>query len=242
MRQFMQGQFAEARSRLESLIAEAHEARDPIGLFMLQLRLALVNSEVDSAERARELMRAGVERHPQMKFFQAGLAKVHVDAGDLELAREEFERLALGGFEDIPHNETYGLTAALLADVAANLSDAERARTLYDALRPAEGRFIVIFFAAAVFGSADRLLGRLAQTFGDLERELSRAFGLSGRSRVAGSTAERARVSVTRAIRKAVAEIQRLHPALGEHLERAIRTGRMCSDQPVRESIPDWRL
>jgi hypothetical protein len=69
--------------------------------------------------------------------------------------------------------------------------------------------------------------GRVAQAEAErdfLIRELSRAVGLSGRAPGARSASERARVSVTRAIRHAMDRIRQHDPALGEHLNRAIRT------------------
>ena len=48
-----------------------------------------------------------------------------------------------------------------------------------------------------------------------LVRELSRAVGLGGRDRRAGSASERARAGVTRAIRQAIARISEQHPDLG---------------------------
>jgi tetratricopeptide (TPR) repeat protein len=62
--------------------------------------------------------------------------------------------------------------------------------------------------------------------------ELSRAFGLGGRARTAGSTSERARVSVTRAIRYALSRIAEQHPELAEHLKTTITTGMYCSYRP----------
>lgn len=47
---------------------------------------------------------------------------------------------------------------------------------------------------------------------------------------------ERARLSVTRAIRRAQARITACHPALGRHFDTTIRTGTYCS------YIPDSRL
>jgi len=65
-----------------------------------------------------------------------------------------------------------------------------------------------------------------------LVRELSRAVGLHGRDRRAASTSERAPVSVTRAIRQAMVRVGEHHPELGEHLDRAIRTGTYCAYVP----------
>jgi hypothetical protein len=74
-----------------------------------------------------------------------------------------------------------------------------------------------------------------------LIRELSRAVGLGGRDRRAGTASERARSGITRAIRQAINRIQRHDPELAQHLQRAIRTGTYCSylpDSPVPER---WR-
>lgn len=73
-------------------------------------------------------------------------------------------------------------------------------------------------------------------------RELSRAFGLGGRNRRAGSASERARVSVTRAVRQAMARIQEHNSGLGEHLDRAIRTGTYCAYLPDPRVPVAWHL
>jgi tetratricopeptide (TPR) repeat protein len=75
-----------------------------------------------------------------------------------------------------------------------------------------------------------------------LVRELSRAVGLSGRDRRAASTTERARVSVTRAVRQAIARVGEHHPALGEHLDRTIRTGTYCAYVPDPRAPAAWRF
>jgi hypothetical protein len=75
-----------------------------------------------------------------------------------------------------------------------------------------------------------------------LVHELAHAFGLSGRNRRASSSSERARVSVTRAIRQAMARIRGHNLPLGEHLDRAIRTGTYCSYSPDSR-VPDiWKV
>ncbi len=75
-----------------------------------------------------------------------------------------------------------------------------------------------------------------------LVRELSRAVGLGGRDRRAASASERARVGVTRAVRKAIGQIGEHHPQLGEHLDRAIRTGTSCAYLPDPRASAGWRL
>jgi len=74
-----------------------------------------------------------------------------------------------------------------------------------------------------------------------LVRELSRAVGLDGRDRRAASTSERARVSVTRAVRQAIVRVGEHHPELGEHLDRTIRTGTYCAYVPDPSAPAAWR-
>jgi hypothetical protein len=75
---------------------------------------------------------------------------------------------------------------------------------------------------------------------GFLVQELARAFGLSGRGRRAASASERARASVTRAVRQAIARIGEHHPRLGEHLSRTIRTGTYCAYLPDPRTPAGW--
>jgi tetratricopeptide (TPR) repeat protein len=75
-----------------------------------------------------------------------------------------------------------------------------------------------------------------------LTDELAGALGLGGRDRVVNSPAERARVSVTKAIRSAIRTIERHSPALGGHLSDSVRTGQFCSYAPPGELPPPWRL
>jgi pimeloyl-ACP methyl ester carboxylesterase len=65
-----------------------------------------------------------------------------------------------------------------------------------------------------------------------LTRELARALGLGGRDRRAASDSERARVSVTKAVRGAVRRLEDQHPELGRHLSLAVRTGTFCTYDP----------
>jgi hypothetical protein len=66
--------------------------------------------------------------------------------------------------------------------------------------------------------------------------------GLAGRTRTTGSHAERARVSVRKAIVAALAKIAETDPWLGRHLNDRIRTGYECRyDSDVDHPI-EWIL
>ena len=64
--------------------------------------------------------------------------------------------------------------------------------------------------------------------------ELKAAVGLGGRDRRMLDPAERARKAVTARIRDSIGRIEAVHPSLGEHLRRSVRTGTFCVyDPPV---------
>jgi len=66
-----------------------------------------------------------------------------------------------------------------------------------------------------------------------LTAQLASATGLGGRTRPFPDEAERARVAVGKAIRRALARIAEADPVIGEHLGQAVRTGTRCSYWPA---------
>lgn len=78
----------------------------------------------------------------------------------------------------------------------------------------------------------DERTARLARERAMLVDELAAAVGLGGRDRVQGSDAERARVSVTKAIGSALSRIRPHSAALHAHLVATVRTGLYCSYNP----------
>lgn len=84
---------------------------------------------------------------------------------------------------------------------------------------------------------------RLAERDRDyLVAELSAAAGLGGRARTTGGTAERARTSVTRSLRYALARLAEAAPDLGAHLDRTVRTGTACCYQPDPVARLEWKV
>jgi hypothetical protein len=75
-----------------------------------------------------------------------------------------------------------------------------------------------------------------------LLHELARATGLGGRARTAGSSQERARVAVQKAISAATGRIATIDGPLGRHLQTRIHTGLNCSYEPDPADGLDWVL
>ncbi|HET7380117.1 MAG TPA: hypothetical protein VFJ24_08765, partial [Gaiellales bacterium] len=94
---------------------------------------------------------------------------------------------------------------------------------------------------ARAWGDSERA-ARLVEDRDLLVRELSRAVGLGGRERGFATPEERARISVTKAIKTAIRTIERHSPELGTHLAESIQTGRFCSYAPPGSAPPIWSL
>jgi hypothetical protein len=76
---------------------------------------------------------------------------------------------------------------------------------------------------------------RARQELDILVDQLTAAYGLGGHPRRTPDRIERARKTVTRRIRDAIARTERAHPLLGRHLQASIRTGVFCSYAPERD-------
>jgi hypothetical protein len=109
-----------------------------------------------------------------------------------------------------------GGDAGPVLDGRAIVAYRARATELRDALDEAERH--------ADSGRAERARAELDA----LAEQIARGVGLGGRERRAGSATEKARVNVQRRLKDAIDRIAALDPALGTHLEWAVRTGTFC--------------
>lgn len=112
-----------------------------------------------------------------------------------------------------------------LLDAAAKQAYKARLTELYQELAEAEAHHDP--------GRTERLHAELDA----LTEELQRAVGLGGRSRRASAPAERARVAVRQAIRRALAGIEASQPALARHLQQSVKTGTVCTYAPPAHGL-----
>ncbi|MEZ0580319.1 hypothetical protein [Nocardioides sp. MH1] len=95
----------------------------------------------------------------------------------------------------------------------------------------------------AADASGDAARGeRLTAERDALLAEVSAATGLGGRARVVGSGAERARVTVRKAVAAALDAIHGADPVVARHLTTHVRTGLRCSYVPDPDAPVEWRL
>jgi len=126
---------------------------------------------------------------------------------------------------------------AIASGDAGELLDAEARR----AYRARINELRAAIEIAEAWGTADEV-GPPREESNFITHELSRALGLGGRSRHAGSIAERARLNVVRAVRSAMRRIAATDADLGAHLEATIRTGTVCAYTPDPRVDIAWRV
>ena len=83
---------------------------------------------------------------------------------------------------------------------------------------------------------------RLVAERSALLAEVSAATGLGGRTRQVGGSAERARVTVRKAIAAAIEVVSTADPVVGRHLASQVRTGFTCSYEPDADQPIAWEL
>jgi hypothetical protein len=131
---------------------------------------------------------------------------------------EEIHVLALAS--DEPVSRAPESTAGEMLDDAAKRAYRQRLSDLERDLEEAEHH-------------AD--MGRVARLRREKEalvKELTRAIGIGGRARQAGSATERARVNVQRRLKDAIAKIAEADGELGRFFEQSVRTGTYCCFRP----------
>jgi tetratricopeptide (TPR) repeat protein len=94
---------------------------------------------------------------------------------------------------------------------------------------------------AKEIGNAE-LADKIQEEIEAIARELRRAIGLGGRDRRSASNSERARLSVTRAIKIALDRISVNDGELGRLLSKTIQTGTFCSYNPDPDAVIVWRV
>lgn len=94
---------------------------------------------------------------------------------------------------------------------------------------------------AEAFNDPERA-ARAREEMDAILEQLAAAVGLGGRDRKLGSSAERARVNVTKRIRATMDKVAEASPRLGRHLKAAIKTGTFLSYSGETEALRTWEV
>ena len=116
-------------------------------------------------------------------IFDCIVAKFYDALGRDDDARAKFEELAQNDFAGVPVDEEWLASMCILADLAASLGDAQRARVLYELLSPFRERVGTSYPEISV-GAVSRYLGLLAAVesrWDDAERHFEDAMEVNRR-------------------------------------------------------------
>jgi tetratricopeptide (TPR) repeat protein len=112
------------------------------------------------------LVKGLVEQSPAVVGELGLLAHFCAEAGRVDEARAEIERLSADNFKAVPRYEGWLLQMALLADACAVLDNSEQAATLYELLLPYARYPVYDLLGPTCLGSVSFFLGQLAGTMG----------------------------------------------------------------------------
>ena len=171
-------------------------------------------------------------RHPSVEFHVLDLAGGIAGERDDDETSQSTRGLPRGA-EDL---EKGGLHVTNLGDAGEMLDEQAKAayrRRLSDLREELE--------EAKELGNVERA-GQAEQEIDALTRELSRAVGLGGRERRAGSASERARQSIKKSIRSVLERVAQSDAGLGDILSRCVRTGIFCRYQPDPDFPIAWEF
>ena len=171
-------------------------------------------------------------RHPSVEFHVLDLAGGIAGERDDDETSQSTRGLPRGA-EDL---EKGGIHVTNPGDAGEMLDEQAKAayrRRLSDLREELE--------EAKELGNVERA-GQAEQEIDALTRELSRAVGLGGRERRAGSASERARQSIKKSIRSVLERVAQSDAGLGDILSRCVRTGIFCRYQPDPDFPIAWEF
>jgi len=167
----LEGRFDDGARLAAEAIGTRRSAHDPTALHDFVLQMFLARRDTGQPGGLEGSLRFLVAQHPDTPLWSCVLAVFLADLGRAEEVREVFERIAAGGFARLLRYHNHGAMLAWMARVSTFLWDVPRARELYPLLRPyGEQNIVLGARSQACLGSAQRYLGLLAATLGDLER------------------------------------------------------------------------
>jgi DNA-binding SARP family transcriptional activator len=181
----LEGDFAAA----ERLIDEALELGERAQRWNARVAYRLQSFLLRHAQGRLEELAEVYEAHPSAfdyrtyPIFDCILARFYDELGRRDEARAKFDNLAKGDFAGIPFDEEWLASMCLLADLAASLGDARRARLLYESLAPYRER-VAAGYPEISLGAVSRYLGLLAAAgsrWDDAERHFEDAIEVNHR-------------------------------------------------------------
>ena len=214
---------AEARAKRSNEWSRLLTGRDATGVHGIQM-FSVVREQGRLAQLA-PVIRMLAAGGRSAGHWGPGMVSVLVELGMEEEASRELRGIAAEGLDAL-RESLWLASLTYLTDACAVLGDADMAAQIYPELEPLAGGTVMIGHLVAYYGAADRYLGMLATTLGELERaeahferamELNRRMGAA--TWLAHTAYEYARLELARGDGEAAAVL------LGEAARLAERIG-----------------
>lgn len=173
MRALLDGRLEEAEPLAAAAVSSGIRSEGVTAPQYYAVQVLYLRREQARMGELEDSVREALSTNPDRAAWRAGLALMLHETGRTEEARSEFDLLARDGFGWIPRDGDWMVVAALAADLAYALDDAERAAILYDLLQPFADANVVIGLGAVCLGATSRYLGRLALTLGRREEAVA---------------------------------------------------------------------
>lgn len=162
MRALLAGRFAAAEQLSRQAAAVAGGATVPEAGQVLAAQLGLLRRFQGRSAELLAPTRAFCRKYPAVAAWRAVLAQLCCEAGRLDEARAEIDRLTAADLAAVPRDTGWWTALAYLAEACALLGDAGRAARLYDVLLPYDGRLLVGPWDIVCLAPASYYLGLLA--------------------------------------------------------------------------------
>ncbi|HZR79527.1 MAG TPA: AAA family ATPase [Candidatus Binatia bacterium] len=166
MRALVDGRVADADRLAEEALAAGRTARSRNVEPVYWTQMLWIRREQGRLDEVEPVFRMGVEHFPALPAWRCALALVQSELGRTAEAALHLDVLSVDDFATVPRNAFWMASMIGIADVAADLRDADRAAVAYRLLAPHAGRVVEASVGASCLGSVDRALGRMAGLLG----------------------------------------------------------------------------
>jgi class 3 adenylate cyclase len=204
MRALMDGRLDESETLAKQALVAGQQSGRPLAPNSFLIQHGMTLWERGRFGELESTLRGFIAQNPLIVFARCALQLILLQKSRPDDARAEFERLAEGEFRLVQRDWNWLPSMFVLADVCADLGDAQRAAVLYRLLAPYASRNATLG-NVYTYGSVAYALGRLAAVLGrsdDAEAHFDAALAANRRIRatvwLAHTQCELARVLLTR--------------------------------------------
>ncbi|MEA2316306.1 MAG: hypothetical protein QOD44_495 [Solirubrobacteraceae bacterium] len=165
-RALMEGRAEDAQRLIDEGVQLAWSLQDSTVPILAGAQLFSLRRAQGRLGELEDAVRQFADSLPAMPAWRCALAVLYLDDGREGEARRELEHLASRGFGDVPRDNVWMLTMALLAELCEGLEDGERAAQVQTLLEPFARRNVVS--PEGIFGGpVTRYLALCAAAQGD---------------------------------------------------------------------------